>query len=57
VMLWSDNYIELMPGESAVLSAAVPHSYPGRTLKVRLSGWNVAPWEQNVSLKGKPAAR
>jgi len=56
-VMWSDNYVELMPGESEVLSAAVPHSYDGHSLKVRLAGWNVAPWEQNVSLITRPAAR
>lgn len=57
MVMWNDNYIELMPDESAVLSAAVPSSYHGQNLKLRLSGWNVARWEQDVSLKLKPAAR
>ena len=57
MVMWNDNYIELMPEESAIVSAAVPRSYHGRTLKLRLSGWNVAAWEQNVNLKVRPAAR
>ncbi len=57
MVMWSDNYIELMPKESSVLSAAVPHAYDGKILKVRLSGWNVTPWEQNVNLKPKAMAR
>jgi exo-1,4-beta-D-glucosaminidase len=57
MLLWNDNYVELMPGESAVLSAAVPRSYHGQTLRVRLSGWNIAPWEQSLNLKSRPAAR
>jgi exo-1,4-beta-D-glucosaminidase len=57
MMLWNDNYIELMPGESAALSAAMPHSYQGQALKIQLSGWNVTPWEQTVTLKPKPPAR
>ena len=57
MVMWNDNYLELMPGESAVLSAAVPRSYVGETLKVRLSGWNVKPWEQNVNLNLKGTAR
>jgi exo-1,4-beta-D-glucosaminidase len=57
MVLWSDNYVELMPGESTVLSAAVPRSYHGQTFKVRLSGWNVATWEQNVNLKPRSAVR
>ena len=37
MLLWNDNFIELMPGDSTVLSAAIPPSYRGRTLKIRLS--------------------
>jgi len=54
MVLWNDNYVELMPEESTVLSATVPHSYRGTTTKVRLSGWNVMPWEQSVALKPRP---
>ncbi len=57
MVMWNDNYIELMPEESAVLSAGVPRSYLEKTLKVRLSGWNVAPWEQKVNLNVRSAAR
>jgi len=57
MLLWDDNYVELMPEESTVLSAAVPSSYRGKTTKVRLSGWNVAPWEHSVALKPQAAAR
>ena len=56
MLLWNDDYVELMPEESTVLSAKVPHSYRGKTTKVRLSGWNVTPWEQNVALKPRPVA-
>lgn len=54
MVLWNENFIELMPGESTVLSAGIPPSYRGRTMKVRLSGWNVAPTEQLVTLKRQP---
>jgi exo-1,4-beta-D-glucosaminidase len=57
MVLWNDNYIELMPGESTTLSAAVPRSYQGSTFRVRLSGWNTAPWEQTLAFKPKPGAR
>jgi exo-1,4-beta-D-glucosaminidase len=57
MLLWNDNYVELMPGESTVLSAAVPRSYRGKATTVRLSGWNVPPWEQRVALKPQPVAR
>jgi exo-1,4-beta-D-glucosaminidase len=40
-VLWSDNYIELMPGESRVLTAELPHDAPTDAV-VLVSGWNVA---------------
>ncbi len=55
--LWNENYIELMPGESTVLSASIPKSYAGRAITVRLSGWNVAPWEHTLQLSQKAASR
>jgi exo-1,4-beta-D-glucosaminidase len=57
VMLWNDNYIELMPDESMVLSAAVPQSYEGRTVTIRLSGWNTTMWEQKLTLRQPPGSR
>jgi exo-1,4-beta-D-glucosaminidase len=57
MMLWNENFIELMPGDSSVLSAGIPSSYRGRTMNVRLSGWNVVPTEQSVNLKLRPVAR
>jgi exo-1,4-beta-D-glucosaminidase len=39
-VLWSDNYVELMPGESATLEAALPEHLPAGT-SVVVSGWNV----------------
>lgn len=41
-VLWSDNWIELTPGESAILTAKLPegdNSIP----TVNIDGWNVAP--------------
>lgn len=44
---WSDNYIELMPGESRVLTVALPdRSLEGAV--INLSGWNIA--EQTLHL-------
>jgi exo-1,4-beta-D-glucosaminidase len=37
--LWSDNYVELMPGESRTLTADLSHSYAGH-VSVVVSGWN-----------------
>ena len=39
-VLWSDNYIELMPGESRTLTAILPKDAPSLPMVV-LSGWNV----------------
>ncbi len=39
-VLWSDNYVELMPGESLILKAGLPQDLPGEA-SVVVSGWNV----------------
>ena len=57
MVLWNEDFIELMPGDSTVLSARIPASYRGGTVKVRLSGWNIAPTEHSVNLKRQPVAR
>ena len=50
-VLWSDNWIELIPGESITLTAALPRSAaPGSV--VQIEGWNVAP----VTLTLRPIA-
>jgi exo-1,4-beta-D-glucosaminidase len=41
-VLWSDNYIELMPGELRTLTAVLPKDAPADAV-VLLSGWNIAP--------------
>jgi exo-1,4-beta-D-glucosaminidase len=40
-VLWSDNWIELVPGESRTLTALLPDSAPGDTI-VQIGGWNIA---------------
>ncbi len=57
MLLWNDNFIELMPGDATVLSAAIPASYRGHAMKIAISGWNVAPIEQSVTLKRQMVAR
>ncbi len=57
MLLWNDDFIELMPGDATVLSAGIPASYRGRTMKIKISGWNVAPTEQTVTLKREPGTR
>jgi len=41
-VFWSDNWIELVPGESRTLTAIVPENAPA-SLVVQFEGWNVAP--------------
>ncbi len=37
-ILWSDNYLELMPGEARIVTALLPESVEASTIHV--SGWN-----------------
>jgi exo-1,4-beta-D-glucosaminidase len=39
--LWSDNYIDLLPGESATLSATLP-KHAQQDYSIVVSGWNAA---------------
>jgi len=57
MLLWNDNYVELMPGEKTVLSAAIPSGYNGQLITIRLSGWNIAPWEHTLTLRKEASAR
>ena len=41
-VIWSDNWIELLPGESRTLTALLPDSAPAGPI-VQISGWNIAP--------------
>lgn len=41
-VFWSDNWIELIPGESTTLTALLPEDAPGDPV-VQVEGWNVAP--------------
>ncbi|HEY6446888.1 MAG TPA: glycosyl hydrolase family 2 [Acidobacteriaceae bacterium] len=49
-VLWSDNYIELMPGESRTLTAVLPPNAPAQ-VAVHVSGWNFP--EQTLHLGGE----
>lgn len=53
-VLWSDNYIELMPGESRTLTAVLPATAPP-SLEVKISGWNFA--EQTLHAGARGAER
>jgi exo-1,4-beta-D-glucosaminidase len=50
-VFWSDNWIEIIPGESTTLTALMPEGVAG-TPVVQIEGWNVAP----VSITPKAAA-
>ncbi|HTW48831.1 MAG TPA: hypothetical protein VMD92_12835 [Acidobacteriaceae bacterium] len=39
-VFWSDNYIELLPGESRTLTAVLPPHTPAGAV-VKVSGWNI----------------
>jgi exo-1,4-beta-D-glucosaminidase len=41
-VFWSDNWIELTPGESTELTAKLPDSISGDTV-IQVEGWNIAP--------------
>jgi len=41
-VLWSDNWIELAPGESTTLTAILPADAP-ESPSIRVEGWNIAP--------------
>jgi exo-1,4-beta-D-glucosaminidase len=41
-VFWSDNWIELTPGESTTLTALLPEDAPPNPV-VEIEGWNVAP--------------
>jgi exo-1,4-beta-D-glucosaminidase len=40
-VIWSDNWIELVPGESRTLTALLPETAPANPV-VQIAGWNVA---------------
>lgn len=42
-ILWSDDFVELMPGESRELTAPLPSQYKVENPAVIVSGWNVSP--------------
>ena len=41
-VFWSDNWIELAPGESRTLTAQLPDNAPADVV-IKMDGWNVAP--------------
>jgi exo-1,4-beta-D-glucosaminidase len=55
-LLWQDNYLELMPGESREITAQFlsPDSL-GSGAELRISGWNIKP--QTISLSEEIGAK
>lgn len=51
-VFWSDNWIELTPGETQTLTALLPDDAPDSPV-IHIEGWNVAP----VMLKPSPMAQ
>ena len=53
--LWSDNYIELMPGESVTLTATLPAHAPEK-YAINVSAWNAPPLSLNPAAKTRTAS-
>jgi exo-1,4-beta-D-glucosaminidase len=48
-VLWEDNYISLLPGETREVEARFPQQAPEADAKLSVSGWNVVPGEVRLS--------
>jgi exo-1,4-beta-D-glucosaminidase len=56
-VLWDDNYITLLPGESKILHASyLSSAKPGRDAVVRVDGWNFETITIPLAPKAQPAA-
>ena len=55
-VFWSDNWIEIPPGETRTLTASLPEN-DGATPEVRVDGWNVAPETLTPSHDTQPQTR
>jgi len=53
-VLWSDNFISLLPGESRELSYELP-VFPGGSILVKLEGWNLPSRDVAVSSTDRKA--
>jgi exo-1,4-beta-D-glucosaminidase len=53
-VFWSDNWIELVPGESRTLTALMPDNAPADSV-VQIEGWNIAP--ETITPKAAVAAQ
>ena len=41
-IFWSDNWVEIVPGEATTLTALLPENESG-TPTIQIEGWNIAP--------------
>ena len=55
-VLWSDNYVELTPGESITLSATLPAHFQGKPV-FHVSGWNIATQTLHPTVTATPATK
>jgi len=54
-VLWQDNYVSLMPGESRTITTYITRpSLEDLPMELTVTGWNVDP--QTITLDGKPSA-
>ena len=54
-VLWSDNYVELAPGESLTLTASLPEQLKEKPI-FHISGWNIATQTLHPVVDMKPPA-
>jgi exo-1,4-beta-D-glucosaminidase len=48
-VLWDDNYVSILPGESRELTARFPGADDVSGARLMVEGWNVAPLEMNLA--------
>lgn len=56
-VLWEDNYLSLLPGESRTLVAHYDSALPGRPLRLEVNGWNIEAATVPVTAGQRSAAR
>ncbi|MEO8726507.1 MAG: sugar-binding domain-containing protein [Acidobacteriaceae bacterium] len=50
MVMWDDNYLELMPGERRVIRTTATEAALKGRLTIKVSGWNIPPVEHAISL-------
>ncbi len=49
MLMWDDNFIELMPGEERALSTSLPVHQPAGQLTIKITGWNTPAIERTLT--------